>query len=145
MLRGRLGTYIHRLPVNQDFTREAGLVIWGFPKTLEQIELEYTDASMRGRLVCDGRLSLELVLPRGGTRSLPESTLVTYSWIQGVAYATRFAQRMDDFGVRLGGAELVLGDHPIADELRSLGLPRRALMCAWIGRMRARFDPPEKL
>ncbi len=145
MFRGQLGTYIHRLPVSQGFTREAGEVIWGFPKTLEQIELTYSDTHMRGRLVCDGRLAFELVLPSGGTRSLPESTLVTYSWIQGVVHATRFVQRMDDFGMRLGGAKLVLGDHPIADELRSLGLPRRALMCAWIGRMRARFGPPEKL
>ena len=145
MLRGRLGTYIHRLPVNQSFTREAGHVIWGFPKTLERIEFDYTDAGMRGRLVCDGRLAFELSLPRGGTRNLPEKTLVTYTWIEGVAHVTRFAQQMEGFGMRLGGAELALGDHPIAEELRSLGLPRRALMTTWIGRMRARFEQPEKL
>ena len=47
--------------------------------------------------------------------------------------------------MRLGGAELSLGSGPIADQLRSLGLPRRALMTTWMERMRARFDPPEKL
>ena len=34
---------------------------------------------------------------------------------------------------------------PIADDLRSLGLPRRPLMTTWIARMVMRFDPPEKL
>jgi hypothetical protein len=30
LARGRLGAYIHRLPVSQSFTCEAGRAIWGF-------------------------------------------------------------------------------------------------------------------
>jgi hypothetical protein len=41
--------------------------------------------------------------------------------------------------------EITLGSHPIADDLRSLGLPKKPLMTTWIGRMVMRFDPPEKL
>ena len=37
-LRGRLSTYIHRLPVDQSFTCAAGRGIWGFPKTVERID-----------------------------------------------------------------------------------------------------------
>jgi hypothetical protein len=48
-------------------------------------------------------------------------------------------------GVRLGGARLELGPHPIADALRSLGLPGPALMTMWTERMHGRFDAPEKL
>jgi hypothetical protein len=42
-------------------------------------------------------------------------------------------------------AELTLGSGPIADELRSLGLPRRALMTTWMEKMRASFGAAEKL
>ena len=41
---------------------------------------------------------------------------------------------------RMGGVELALGAHPIADELRSLGLPKPALMSMWMGKMRGRFE-----
>ena len=40
MMRGGLGTWIWRLPVNQSFTCEAGCGIWGFPKTVETIEFQ---------------------------------------------------------------------------------------------------------
>ena len=45
--------------------------------------------------------------------------------------------------MHLGGADLTLGNHPIADELRSLGLPKRALMSAWLGHMHGRFEAPQ--
>ncbi|MBV8159944.1 MAG: acetoacetate decarboxylase, partial [Acidimicrobiia bacterium] len=35
--------------------------------------------------------------------------------------------------------ELVLGDHPIADELRSLGLPKRPLVAGAIERFTGSF------
>ena len=37
-------------------------------------------------------------------------------------------------------ATLELGSHPIADELRMLGFPRRALSTTWFGRWSATFD-----
>jgi hypothetical protein len=44
----------------------------------------------------------------------------------------------------MGGAELELGAHPIADELRSLGLPKPALMSMWMGKMKGRFEAAER-
>jgi hypothetical protein len=145
MTRGRLGTYIHRLPVDQAFTREAGETIWGFPKTVQQIDFEYAGKRARCRLVYDGEHALTLSLPRGGTKVLPEKQLVTYSFIEGVAHATGFSSAAEGFGVQLGGAELTLGSGPVADELRALGLPRRALLCTWMEHMRGSFGPARKL
>lgn len=145
LVRGRLGTYILHLPVDQAFTCEAGRVLWGFPKTLQQIEFDYRSGRARCELVYQGEHAFSLSFPRRGGRSLPEQELVTYSHIGGVAHRTRFTSSAEDFGVGLGGAELTLGRGPIAGQLRSLGLPRRALMTTWMGRMRARFEPPEKL
>ena len=110
MMRGLLPTHIIHLPVNQSFTCEAGKAIWGFPKSK------------------DGQNVLKLSLPMGGKRNFPEQALCTYSYIDGVLHKTPFMSSAEDLGVGMGGAELELGAHPIADELRSLGLPKPALM-----------------
>jgi hypothetical protein len=145
MARGRLGTYIVHLPVDQSFTCEAGRSIWGFPKTIQQIDIEYRPERVTCKLVYDGVFALGLSLPRGGARTLPESDLTTYTFIEGVLHQTRFRSGADGFGVRMGGAELTLGSGRVAAELRSLGLPRRALLTTWMERMHARFESAEKV
>ncbi len=143
MSRGRLGTHIVHLPVDQSFTCEAGSAIWGFPKTVQQIEFEYRPERLTGRLVYDGAFAFALSLPRGGAGSLPDKELATYTFIEGVLHRTAFSSGADGFGVRMGGAELTLGSGPIAAELRSLGLPRRALLTTWMERMHGRFEAAE--
>jgi hypothetical protein len=145
LMRGRMATYIHRLPVDQGFTCEAGRRIWGFPKTVDDIELDYASDRVHCRWAIDGKLVLRFSVPRGGARTLPDTELVTYSYIEGVAHRTRFVSGAEGVGFRLGGAELSLGDHPIAAELRGLGLPRRALVTSWMQKMHGRFEAPEKL
>jgi Acetoacetate decarboxylase (ADC) len=142
-LRNRLGTYIHHLPVNQSFTCEAGRGIWGFPKTVE--EITFTDAGNRRdcRLVMDGRHVLTFGLARGGRVTLPDVPMTAYSAAGGVLYRTPFVSGARGVGFHLGGATLELGDHPVADELRSLGLPKRALMSVWMEHTHARFEGPQ--
>src|SRR5690606_6428122 len=134
-----------KLPVNQSFTRDAGEGIWGFPKTVEQIEFEDAGGRRTCRLVMDGKHVLTLSVPRGGSRTLGETTLSTYSYIDGVLHRTRFKATASGVGFTLGGADLILGTHPIADELRKLGLPRTALMSVWMERQRALFEGPERV
>ena len=43
------------------------------------------------------------------------------------------------------GFEITLGSHPIADDLRELGLPKKPVMCMWTEKMVMRFGAPEKL
>jgi hypothetical protein len=145
LMRGRLGTYIHHLPVNQGFTCEAGRRIWGFPKTVQQIDFEVREDRATCKLVYEGEHALTLSLPRGGAKTLPDKEMVTYTWIDGALHRCPFTSGADGFGVKFGGAELVLGSGPIADELRSLGLPRSAIMTTWMEHMRGRFGPAEKL
>lgn len=145
LVGGRLGTYIWKLPVNQAFTCEAGRTIWGFPKTVEEIDFHYAADRVRCRLAMDGEHVLTLSLPRGGTRTLPDTETATYTLVEGVAHRTRFTQGGSGVGFRLGGAQLELGPHPVADALRSLGLPGSALMTMWIEHMHGRFAAPEKL
>jgi acetoacetate decarboxylase len=60
------GTFIFRLPVDQAFTCQAGRQIWGFPKTVESIALDYSPSAADCRLTMDGELVLRLRLPRVG-------------------------------------------------------------------------------
>jgi hypothetical protein len=140
--RSRLPTYIHRLPVNQSFTCAAGRGIWGFPKTIEQIDFERTDSRVRCTLIMNGQHVLTLGMARGGRTRIPDAEMVTYSRIDGVTHGTRFVSGAEGVGIHLGAGELELGSHPVAHELRSLGLPRRPLMGVWMEHMHGRFESP---
>jgi len=139
---GSLPTYIHRLPVNQTFTCAAGRGIWGFPKTVERIEIDRSDDRFRCTLTCDGREVLSFGVRRGGGTKLRDKRMLTYTRIDDVTHVTQFTSGAHGVGVHLRGAELELGDHPIADELRALGLPKHALLSVWMEHMHGRFDAP---
>jgi hypothetical protein len=68
--------------------------------------------------------------------------------IEGVPHSNVFVRGGTGESTTPGGAgvELILGDHPIADELRSLGLPDApALLSAWTEHMRGSFGASTKL
>ncbi len=140
MMRGLLPTHIIHLPVSQSFTCEAGKTIWGFPKTVDDIDFDTSGDRARCVWSKDGVNVLKLSLPKGGQKTFPEQILRTYSYIAGALHETQFASSAEGLGVRLGGANIELGPHPIADELRSLGLPKPALMSMWMGKMKGRFE-----
>ena len=145
---GEAGTFITDLPVDQGFTCEAGRGIWGFPKTVEQIDLAYDDGSAVTTLRMDGELVLRLRLPRGGTDEMPVMDMVTYSYIDGVAHATAFGQGGTGTQVQVGGegVELELGSHPLAARLASLGLPGApVVLCTWTEHMHGTFATPVRL
>lgn len=144
-LRGRLGTYIHRLPVNQSFTCAAGCGIWGFPKSVETIDITETAGASSCRLEMQGEHVLTLSIARGGRTTIPEAQMATYTYIEGVPHKTVFASGARGCGFHLGGAKLELGSHAVADELRSLGLPKKALMTMWMQHMHGRFEAPQML
>jgi Acetoacetate decarboxylase (ADC) len=121
--------FIHHLPVNQGFTLEAGRSIWGFPKIMADFTVREDrgfdfDVSEHGRLIAGIEFSPGLPLPSKLTAK--PRTMTQYSHLDGVT--REIVSEMRNFGmrVRLGGARLRLGDHPYADELRALGLPKRA-------------------
>lgn len=144
---GDVGVYIHQLPVDQEFTCAAGRDIWGFPKWLATIDIDESSGrpGARGsgtavRLVDGGEHVLSLTLAGGGRLKLPSQAPPTYSFREGVLRRTTWTTSSEGVSGRLGGSTLVLGDHPLAEELRSLGLPRRALFSSSATWMRASFD-----
>jgi hypothetical protein len=135
---GRIGVYIHELPVTQTFTLEAGRTIWGYPKFLADIDIVERDGRVGCTLTHAGVHVLTLEMSSGGPLRLPAQDLPTYSLRDDVLRRTEWSQQAK-VRARLGGTKLTLGSHPISEQLRSLGLPKRALMTTTMRNMRATF------
>lgn len=136
------GNYIRHLPVDQEFTNAAGNLIWGFPKSVQRIDVTNTDDTSRWVLTMDGELVLDITVPRGGEDEMPRMELTSYTLKDGVPHATSFAQGGPGSGMFFGGERfsLTLGTHPVAKELETLGLPDAPLvMTGWTERMSATF------
>src|SRR5207247_7417511 len=110
-----------------------------FPKSLERIAYAEVGGRRRVRVVMDGRHVLTFSVSRGGGRPLPDAAMATYTYIDGVLHRTPFVTGATGVGIHLGGAELVLGEHPLDAELGRLGLPKGALMSVWMGLSHGRF------
>ncbi len=139
----KTGTFIYQLPVNQSFTSEAGCTIWGFPKSVQEIDIDYTAHTATCRLVMDGQHVLTLSLPRGGTGESADSESTGYTLINGVPHSNSFTRGGTGEETTLGGdgVTVELGTHPIAETLRRLGLPTDALLSNWCEHMRGSFGP----
>jgi hypothetical protein len=147
---GAIGAYIHRLPVDQAFSCTAGRDIWGFPKWVTTIDIDEpppagpkAGTGTTVRLVDDGTHVLTLTVAAGGPLRVPSQAPPSYSFADGVLRRTLWSTSSEGNAGRVGGATLVLGHHPMADELRSLGLPKRALFTSSATNMRASFGRAE--
>lgn len=121
--------FIHHLPVNAAFTLEAGRRIWGFPKIMADFTVRETpkfdfEVAENGKLIAGIEFSSGVSVPSSFT-SKPQ-VLTTYSHTDGITREISWEMRNSGMRARIGGAKLRLGDHPYAQELKSLGLPRRA-------------------
>jgi len=147
---GRRGTgaasaYIHQLPVNQEFTCAAGREIWGFPKFIADITITEGRRSDSCDLVHEGRQVLRLEIGHGMPTPVRDTSLDALSFRDGVLRRTSWSLDGAGSRARPSGASLELGEHPIADELRSLGLPHRALMSGSLRRVKMSFSGAEVL
>ncbi|NLV54006.1 MAG: acetoacetate decarboxylase family protein [Acidimicrobiales bacterium] len=127
-----IGSFVYRMPVNQEFTREAGNRVMGFPKTVERIDVDYSDSTVAFRLAFDGRPTLGVTLPRAAATGAPESIdAVSYSYLDGVPYGTTLSMEMGTGFPDPTEVVIEVGDGPVADELRRLGLPAVPDMVTW--------------
>jgi hypothetical protein len=109
------------------------------------IEFADTDATRTVTLRDGGQLVLQLSAPRGGTKKFSDVDIEAMGSWGGPVQVT--PAQMAGEGVKAGfrAGQLVLGDHPIADELRSLGLPKKPLVAGSIERFTGSFGEPHPL
>ncbi|WP_329522330.1 acetoacetate decarboxylase family protein [Spirillospora sp. NBC_01491] len=143
-----IGAFIHWLPVDQKFTLEAGRSIWGFPKELADIPMDLSGRINRCAVRFGGRTAIELAVrpgvPMPGGAGAPK--VDAYSCMDGITRRTPWTVAPSGVRLRPGGARLRLGDHPVAAELRGLGLDRaRALSSSTVGHLRMTFEGAEEM
>ena len=138
---GDAAAFIHHLPVDQTFTLEAGRTIWGFPKIMADFTVHDSspfsfEVSENGSLIAGMEFSRAIPVP-----SLRAKTqiLTTYSCADGVTREIPWEMRNTGVRFRPGGATLRLGDHPYANELAALGLPKRPMMSGSVGNVEMTF------
>ncbi|MFE7801158.1 acetoacetate decarboxylase family protein [Nocardia sp. NPDC057440] len=143
VLTGGAGVFIHRLPVDGEFTLAAGRGIWGFPKELADFTVHRDSGSRRGVLHQDGKLVVDLAVRPGIALPSWRNTATSfdaYSHIDGVTRCTPWQMAPVGMRARVGGADLTLGDHAWAAELSSVGLPKRALMTSVVDHLAMTFQ-----
>jgi hypothetical protein len=134
------GAFIHQLPVDQSFTCEAGREMWGFPKFIADIDIWPGDRGAASvTLTHDGAHVLRLSVGAGVSLPSRGAALDAFSHRDGVLRRTRWSLAGEGSRMRPGGARVELGDHPIAQELRGLGFPHRALMSGSLTNVRMEF------
>lgn len=136
-----IGSFVYRMPVNQDFTCEAGNRVMGFPKTVEDLSFTYTDASVTVALATAEGPQLTVTLPRAAPLGPPEAVAATsYSYLDGVAHGTELRMDMGTGVVDPAAVVVELGAGAIADELRTLGLPTPPDLATWGEGLTATFQ-----
>jgi hypothetical protein len=120
-----LGQYIFHIPVTSEFSREAGMELWGYPKRLMGIEHTFTPGNIHtvmkdaeGRVVMSVQGSLGFSIP-----SVPLS-LLTYSFRDGKMLRTSVRVRgaMRYYPFRKIVLQAGESDDLIARDIRRLGL-----------------------
>jgi hypothetical protein len=145
IVRDKANTFIWNLSVTTKLANDAGILMWGLPKTIEKIDFNVASERATFSLSMDDQEVLSYSVHAQGKRSQPSGASPVYSNFENAPHVTYLTHEYKDMGVGLGDGHLSLGNHPVSQKLRGLGLPRRPLISSWIGRLSLSVDAPEKL
>jgi hypothetical protein len=140
------GAFTHHMPVDEQFTLEAGTKIWGYPKVMADFTIR--DGRQFGfDCSVDGQLVVGMEFRRGlPFRLTPrQQSQRSYSYRNGVACETAFDYTLDGVRTRFGGVRIRLGDHHYAKELASLGLPKRAMVSSSAANVQMSFGDAQEI
>ena len=144
VMDGSLGNFVYRMPVDQEFTTHAGRFIWGFPKWVSRVDIAFGAREARGTFIDEGELVYAITARTGGNSSPREQRAASLAIRDGKAWKTYGSNKSTGLTFSLGGEAPDIGDkHPLAMELRSLGLPKKPLFTVSVQHTRMTFGKPE--
>jgi hypothetical protein len=146
MATGRTGNFVYRMPVDQEFTTHAGRFIWGFPKWMARVDIEFGERRASGSFFDDGELVYSFAAKTGGTTQVKEQRIASLAIRDGKAWKTYGTNTGSGLTFSLGGELPTIGEnHPLALELRALGLPKKPLFTVSIKNTAMTFSRPESV
>ncbi|MBX3313133.1 MAG: acetoacetate decarboxylase family protein [Actinobacteria bacterium] len=138
---GETGSFVYRMPVDQAFTCRAGNEVMGFPKTVEDLSVTHDDGRVTFAMHADGDLVLALSFPDAPAAGTPERVETeSYSYLDGRPYSTRLSMDLGTGFIDGADVTVEVGSGPVADELRTLGLPKAPDFGAWGRDLSATFE-----
>ncbi len=143
--RGDIASFTWRLGVTTELSRDAGIEMWGFPKQLADIGFELQDGRASFTWTDGDDLVLRYECAARGNRSTGVVSPPVYSLIDDIAHVGYLTQSYRGVGFRPRGGTLALGNHPAADELRTLGLGGRPLLAVWNEHLEFEMSAPRRL
>lgn len=119
-----VGSFVYRMPVDQEFTCKAGNQVMGFPKTVEDLRMARQGGRVTFDLYVDGVLEVGISFDEPAeSGEAPAVDTVSYSYLDGVAYETPLHMEMGTGMIDASTVRIDLGHGTFATELRTLGLP----------------------
>jgi hypothetical protein len=126
--RWRMGMFVQHMPVMYWVAMEAGRKIANFPKFIVDMDVVQDAEGTTCRIEEHGRDLLEISVGRAGTVRSLERPLLAYTVREGRLLRSEMPTLAAALVTRQPGtARLELGDHPLADGLRSLGVEQRSV------------------
>ena len=144
MANNTLGNYVYRMPVDQELTTHGGRFIWGFPKWPSRIDFDFGDHRAKGSFIDEGELVYSISAKTGGRTEVKEQRAPSLAIRDGRAWKTYGTSNGTGLTFSLGGEMPEIGDgHPLALELRSLGLPKKPIFTVAMKNTSMVFGGPE--
>lgn len=144
MATGNVSNFVYRMPVDQEFTTHAGRFIWGFPKWVARIDIEFGEKRASGSFYDEGELVYGFSAKTDGKAKAKEQRAASLAIRDGRAWKTYGTNTGSGVTFALGGDMPAIGDsHPLALELRALGLPKKPLFSVSIKNTAMSFAGPE--
>ena len=145
---GSAGALVHHLPVDGEFTLQAGRQIWGYPKVLADFALRdgkpfSFDVAIDGQSAVGMDFKPGLAVPSRFTAKPQVQS--TFSHLDGVLRETEGQMRLSGVRYRPGGVTVRLGEHPYAKELAALGLPKRAMLSSSVRNVQMTFADAKEI
>ncbi|MCB1740457.1 MAG: acetoacetate decarboxylase family protein [Gammaproteobacteria bacterium] len=147
------GTYALQMLVTSPFACKAGHVIWGYPKTVADLQIQYRGRSTAQCTVLNdaGKPSIVVGMSRGDRLlSSPRVPVFSYTQKDGQPFRTRIVRSGHHESVVLGGGGVQVqvhdDQHRIGHALRALGVDgMQPFFHLWTERMGATLEHPHAL
>ncbi len=134
--------YFHHLPVSTKEACDLGTEVWGFPKFVANIDIDATGDTNKCKLSSNGKNIFTLEVKKIEADTVPIN-FSCYTIKDGQLIKTfvptqgEFASSQDPDDVKC-----VLGNHPIAEELKSLGIGDKAVEYYYASKVQGLLFPP---